>query len=413
MQILRSKRVWYANGFRPADVVLGEDGKIAEVLPYGTAEKALAERKLSAEKAATDHGKKCPASEAENADAVVVEDFKSMRLLPGFIDVHTHGAYGYDTNDADPEGLRMWMRRIPEEGVTALLPTTVTQFADILKKAVASVADVAESAYDGAEILGIHLEGPFFDMAYKGAQPPEAILPASVGLFQEFQEAARGWIKYISLAPEHDENYALTRYCAQHGVVVSMGHSGASLDQALLCVANGATSETHVCNGMSQLLHRMPGLVGAALRIRDIYGEMICDTQHVNRDVMNIYFNTKGRDYAMMVSDSLRCKHADPGQRFTLGGHPIHLDELGLARLEDNTIAGSTLRLNQGLKNLIETCEIPVDYAINACTINPARCLGVDDRKGRICAGYDADLVLLDDAYNVVQTYCRGKKMLN
>lgn len=387
MEIIRSKRVWYANGFRPADVVLGDDGKIQAISAYGTA------------------------AEKDDTKAQVT-DLGENRLLPGFIDVHTHGAYGFDTNDANPDGLRMWLKRIPEEGVTSLLPTTVTQFAPILKEAVKNVADVAESSYEGAEILGIHLEGPFFDMQYKGAQPPEAIVPPSVSLFQEFQEAARGWIKYISLAPEHDEGYQLTRYCAQHGVVVSMGHSSATLDEALLAVANGATSETHVCNGMSQMLHRMPGLVGAALRIRDIYGEMICDTQHVNKDVMNIYFNSKGRDHAMMISDSLRCKHADPGQKFTLGGHPIHLDEKGLARLEDNTIAGSTLRINEGLRNLIEVCEIPMDYAINACTINPARCLSVDDRKGKICAGYDADLVVLDRDYHVLQTYCRGKKML-
>ena len=132
------------------------------------------------------------------------QDYEDKRIVPGFIDVHTHGAYGFDTNDGEPEGLRNWMKRIPEEGVTSILPTTVTQMPDVLTKAVANVAAVVEEGYEGAEILGIHFEGPYLDMEYKGAQPPEAIAAATVEQFKEYQEAAKGLIKYITLAPEHD-----------------------------------------------------------------------------------------------------------------------------------------------------------------------------------------------------------------
>lgn len=395
---IRSRRVWIANGFRPAELWVNDAGKIEKVL---MGEQAFAES---------------AADTAANVSGVFYEaeltDYGNLRIVPGFIDVHTHGAYGYDTNDAEKEGLRMWMRRIPEEGVTGILPTTVTQMPDILKRAAASVAAVAEEGYEGAEILGIHFEGPYFDMAYKGAQPPEAIKEASVEEFKAFQEAAKGLIKYISLAPEHDPDLALTRYCSSHGVVVSVGHSNADFACALNAVANGATSETHVCNAMTPLKHREPGLVGAAMRIRDIYGEMICDTMHVSPEVVNIYFKTKGPDFVIMVSDSLRCKNADPDQVFTLGGHRVTLDENGLGRLEDGTIAGSTMRMNEGLRNLAETCMVPFDYALNACTINPARCLGVDDRKGKLCAGYDADIVVLEEDYSVRQTYCRGKAQM-
>ncbi len=378
--IIRSTRVWISGVFFPADVEI-EEGKISGIWPYGEKE----------------------------AD----RDYGDKRIVPGFIDVHTHGSYGFDTNDGEPEGLRDWMKRIPEEGVTGILPTTVTQMPDVLTKAVANVAAVIDEGYEGAEILGIHFEGPYLDMEYKGAQPPEAIAKATVEQFKEYQKAAKGWIRYITLAPEHDEDHALTRYCASHGVVVSMGHSAARYEEAVMGIANGAKSMTHVYNGMTPYHHRKPGLVGAAFRFRDIYGEVICDGCHSHLAALNNFFAAKGRDYSLMITDSLRAKHCPPGGTYQLGGHDIEIGEDGLARLKGTeTIAGSTLQMNRGLKILVEEAMVPFDAALNSCTINPARCLGVDDRKGRIAAGYDGDLVVLDDNYDVIQTYCRGKEML-
>ena len=228
-----------------------------------------------------------------------------------------------------------------------------------------------------------------------------------------YQEAAEGLIKYITMAPEHDRNFALTRHCRETGVVVSMGHSSATYEQAMLGIAYGATSMTHVYNGMTPYHHRKPGLVGAAFRVRDIYGEIICDGCHSHLAALNNYFQAKGRDYGIMVSDSLRAKHCTPGGSYQLGGHDIEIGEDGLARLKGtDTIAGSTLNMNKGLKILVEKALVPLDAAINSCTLNPARCLGVDDRKGKLVVGYDADIVVLEDNYDVVQTYCRGKKML-
>ena len=378
--IIQSKQVWIAGQFLAMQLEVN-DGKITDILPYGTKE----------------------------AD----EDYGEKRILPGFIDVHTHGAYGFDTNDAEPEGLRDWMKRIPEEGVTAILPTTVTQMPEVLTEALRNVAAVGKEGYEGAEILGVHFEGPYLDMENKGAQPPEAIAAAAVEQFKMYQEAAEGLIKYITMAPEHDRNFALTRHCRETGVVVSMGHSSATYEQAMLGIANGATSMTHVYNGMTPYHHRKPGLVGAAFRVRDIYGEIICDGCHSHLAALNNYFQAKGRDYGIMVSDSLRAKHCPPGGSYQLGGHDIEIGEDGLARLKGtDTIAGSTLNMNKGLKILVEKALVPLDAAINSCTLNPARCLGVDDRKGKLVVGYDADIVVLEDNYDVVQTYCRGKKML-
>lgn len=378
--ILQSRRVWIAGQFIPAQIAV-ENGKIVRIYGY------------------------------EELDADV--DYENLRLVPGFIDVHTHGAYGFDTNDGQPEGLRDWMKRIPEEGVTAILPTTVTQMPDVLTAAVANVARVVEEGYEGAEILGIHFEGPYLDMEYKGAQPPEAIAKATVEQFSMYQEAAKGLIKYITLAPELDEDFALTRHCKETGVVVSMGHSAATYEQSLMGIANGATSMTHVYNGMTPYHHRKQGLVNTAFRVREIYGEVICDGCHSDVNALNNYFTAKGRDFAIMVSDSLRAKHCPPGGNYSLGGHAIEIGEDGLARLKGtDTIAGSTLYMNRGLRILVEEAQVPFDAALNSCTANPARCLGVDNRKGHLRAGYDADIVVLDDRYQVVQTYCRGKAML-
>ena len=378
--VLQSRRVWLAGQFVPAQLEVA-DGKIVNVYPFGT----------------------------KTPDV----DYGNKRIVPGFIDVHTHGAYGFDTNDGEPEGLRDWMRRIPEEGVTSILPTTVTQMPEVLTKAVANVAKVVEEGYEGAEILGIHFEGPYLDMEYKGAQPPEAIAKPTVEQFKMYQEAAHGMIKYITMAPEHDPEFALTKYCSQNGVVVSMGHSSATYEQALMGIANGAMSMTHVYNGMTPYHHRKPGLVGTALRVRDIYGEIICDGCHSHLAALNNFFTAKGRDYSIMISDSLRAKHCPPGGNYELGGHPIEIGEDGLARLKGtDTIAGSTLNINKGLRILVEEAMVPFDAALNSCTINPARVLRVDDRKGKLTAGYDADIVVLEDDYTVAQTYCKGIAML-
>ncbi len=378
--VIQSTRIWIAGQFLAAQLV-AENGKITGVLPAGT--------------------------------RPVDQDYGDRRILPGFLDVHTHGAYGFDTNDARPEGLREWMRRIPEEGVTAILPTTVTQLPEVLTAALRNVATVVREGYEGAEILGVHFEGPYLDMEYKGAQPPEAIAEPSVEQFRKYQDAAEGLIRCITLAPEHDREYALIRYCRENGVVVSMGHSRATYEQALLAIANGAAGMTHVFNAMSGFHPRNPGLIGAALRMRDIYGEIICDGVHSVPSVLNSFFQAKERSLAVMVTDSLCVKHCPPGGVFFLGGHEIEVGEDGAARLAGtDTIAGSTLSMNRGLKILVEDALVPFDAAVNSCTLNPARYLGVDNRKGRIAAGCDADLVVLEDDYEVCQTFCRGKAML-
>jgi N-acetylglucosamine-6-phosphate deacetylase len=375
--IIQSSRVWFANLFSPAQLVI-EDGKIADILPYGT----------------------------RTPD----QDYGDRRIVPGFIDVHTHGAYGFDTNDGDEAGLRNWIKRLPaDEGVTSFQPTTITQSPQVLEGALKNVVRVIESSYEGAEVLGVHFEGPYLDQQYKGAQPTEYILDADLEQFKHYQEVAKGWIHYITLAPEHDKDYALTKWCTAHGVVVSMGHSAATYQQALFGVAAGARSMTHVFNGMTPFTHRELGLAGSALRFRDVYGEIICDGLHSKPEALNNFFTAKGPDYSVMISDSLRPKGLPIGD-YESGGMKIRVYPDGSAHLvPQGNLAGSTLRINQGLQILVEKALVPFATALNACTKNPAALLRVDDRKGKLMTGYDADIVVLEDDYEICQTYVRGR----
>lgn len=379
--IIQSKKVWLADQFVPAQIEI-TDGRITGVYPYGSGQ----------------------------AD----RDYGSERILPGFIDVHCHGAYGFDTNDAEEEGLRNWVRNIVGEGVTALLPTTITQSEQVLTAALKNVAKVVEDGYEGAEILGVHFEGPYLDMVYKGAQPEQYIVKPTVEQFKKYQDAANGLIRYITMATETDEDFALTRYCSEHGVVVSIGHSAATYEQAVMAFAHGARSMTHVYNGMTPFNHRANGLVGAAYRIRSMYGECICDGNHSTYAALNQFFREKGADHAILVTDALMAKGKPVGSRFLFGGNEIEIYPDGSAHLTSTGgLAGSTLRVNDGLRILIEEALVPVSAAINACTKNPAACLRIEDRKGAIQVGLDADLVVLDRDYNVLQTYCKGKGMLD
>ncbi len=375
--VIQSKRVWLAGQFTAAQLVLS-GSKIERILPYRT--------------------------------EPVNKDWGDLRILPGFLDIHAHGAYGFDTNDGEPEGLRHWAEKLPEEGVTAFLPTTMAQSPEVLRKALNNTASVAEEGVCGAEILGVHLEGPYLDPDYRGAQRADALAKPSLTEFKGYQAAAKGRIRYVTLAPEHDRGFSLTRYCAERNIAVGMGHSSASYEQAVMAAANGVTGMTHVYNGMSGFHHRTPGLAGAALRLRELYGEIICDGHHCHTAALNVFFHAKGACRGIMVSDSMRAKGCPPGGGYTLGGQPVEVDGQGLAKIAGtDTLAGSTLRLNEGLRILVEEAMVPFAAAVSSCTENPARFLGIDGRKGKLAAGYDADLAVLEDDYSVAGAYCLGK----
>ncbi|WP_067142850.1 N-acetylglucosamine-6-phosphate deacetylase [Oceanivirga salmonicida] len=374
--LIRSKRVWTANQFL-ACIIEVESKQIKRIMPY-------------------------------DENIKVDYDFGNNRVLPGFIDVHTHGAVGFDTNDANEQGLRTWTKYLPSEGVTAFCPTTVTQTEEVLTKASENVIKVRKEGYEGATILGINFEGPFLNVKHKGAQPEHCIVKPDIEKFNRFQKASDGLLLIITLAVEKDTDYEMTRELSKNGVIISVGHSAATYEETVMAFANGARLMTHTFNGMTGLHQRMAGQVGASMRVRDTFAEIICDGIHVKPEVLNVYFNSKGASHAVMVSDSISAKACGEGEYY-LGGERVFISPDGSVHRASGTLAGSTLRIIDALKISVVDALIPFDAAINACTLNPARLLRIDDRKGMIRANYDADIVIIDDSYNVLKTMVMGK----
>ena len=378
--IIQSKRVYIASSLIPAQVEI-KDGKITGIFKYG--------------------------------EKQVDKDYGDLRIVPGFYDVHTHGYLGYDTTAGGKDGLKKWLKDLPLEGVCGICPTTLTQAHDTLIEALKQVKQVKDENPEGAKILGIHFEGPFIDVTYKGAQPEPYIVKPSIEKFKQYQDVCENMIKIITMAPEHDEDFKLTKYCADTGVRVSIGHTSTSFDTAMLALANGARGFTHTYNGMTAFSHRENGAVGAAFRAHDTYAECICDGNHSTYASLNIFFRQKA-GYGVLISDSLMCKGYPVGSVFDFGGQDVEIYEDGSAHITTGKkqLAGSTLKINEGIKILVEKALVPFEDAIDAASINPMRYLGMDDHKGKISYGYDADIVVLNDDYSVVQTYCSGIEQL-
>jgi len=373
--IIQSSRVFINDEFLPKQIEI-IDSKITRILPYNS----------------------------EPVD----KDYGNNRIVPGFIDVHTHGYKGYDTNDATEDGLKKWLIDITSEGVCGLCPTTITQSKEVLTNAVKNVTNVYSKNPEGAEILGIHFEGPYISKEFKGAQPEEYIVKPNVEEFKEYQRNANGLIKIITIAPEEDDNYELIKYCVDNNVNVSLGHSAATYEEAQEAIKLGATCFTHTYNGMSRFNHRDNNLVGAALG-SDIFAECICDSHHSTINSLRIFFRCKGKN-GIMMSDGLMTKGLPVGTKMLFGGQEIEMRDDDTCRLTSTgNFAGSILRINNGLRILVEEVGVPFEIALSSCTSAPARYLKIDDHKGYIKENYDADIVVLDDAYNVLNTYCRGK----
>ncbi|MCA0970912.1 N-acetylglucosamine-6-phosphate deacetylase [Halobacillus litoralis] len=324
-------------------------------------------------------------------------------LLPGFIDVHIHGAAGHDVMDATTEALDGMTAKLPEEGTTSFLATTMTQSPENISKAVRNVG--AYEASGGAEVLGIHLEGPFISSGKAGAQPTAHILPPSVEMFETWQNESRDRIKLVTLAPETEGALDFIEKISRTGVVCSLGHSEASLETANAAADRGARHVTHLFNQMSGLHHREPGLVGAAFLNPSLMVEMIVDHIHVHPDAVRLAYQTIGSERTMLITDAMRAKCLADGA-YDLGGQDVTVKNQE-ARLEDGTLAGSILKLNEAVRKMRPLASWQELARITSG--NAARQLGVFDRKGSIEEGKDADLVLLDEDGSVVLTLCMGE----
>ena len=342
------------------------------------------------------------------AGAEEIELPENAVVLPGFIDEHIHGAGGSDAMDGNTKDLAIIAETVAKEGTTTFLATTMTQSKENILKAMRAVKEYREAAGEqGARIAGVHLEGPFIAAAHKGAQPLEYVAAPDAKTFDEYNAACGNAIKIITLAPETDGALDFIRHIVAQGTVVSIGHTGAKYAEVKAAMEAGATNVTHTYNAQSPLHHREIGVVGSALLLEDLYCELICDTIHVSVPAMQLLVKNKRADKLALITDAMRAKGLADGVS-ELGGQTVYV-KCGEARLADGTLAGSVLRMNRALQNMVEKVGVPFTQAVDYCTINPARTLKMENEAGSIAEGKRADFAVLNDKFDVLYTVRDGK----
>ena len=268
-----------------------------------------------------------------------------------------------------------------------------------------NIGEYINEKQEGVEILGIHLEGPFVSPKFAGAQPLEYIVKCDIDQFNSINEASLNTVKQVSYACE-ENGLNFTTHLVNNGIVASIGHSNSDYATVVKAADLGATSITHTYNAQKGLHHRDIGVVGAAMLDDRLSAELICDLIHVSPAAIKLLFKNKGKDNICLITDSIEAKYMPDGE-YSLGGQPVFVKD-NVARLENGTLAGSTLKLNEGVRNFMNTVNISLAEAVDCATINPARVLGIADRKGSIELGKDADLIVVDKDLNVYMTICRG-----
>lgn len=334
-------------------------------------------------------------------------DVSEYTVVPGFIDQHIHGAGGSDAMDGNVEALEVISDSIAKEGTVGFLATTMTQSVENITKAMCAVKEYrAMNKKTGAELLGVHLEGPFISPSYIGAQPLEYVIKPDIALFDDFNDASGNCVKLITMAPEVEGSEEFIKHVSSKGIVVSIGHSGAGFDDVSRAASYGASNITHTYNAQKGVHHREIGVVGSAMLIDEYNCEIICDKIHVSIPAIKLLIKNKPHDKITLITDAMRAKHMPDGIS-ELGGQKVYVKN-GEARLENGALAGSVLKMNVAVKNLIEN-GISFDDAIDFASINPAKNLGIDDMYGSIKVGKYANFAVLDKDFNVVMTIKKGE----
>ena len=329
-------------------------------------------------------------------------------VVPGLIDEHVHGAAGSDAMDGTMEDLGKIANALASEGTTAFLATTMTQSPENITKALKAVKAYRElSPESGAEILGVHLEGPFISKDFVGAQPIEYLAKPSVEVFKKYQDASGDCVRIVTLAPEVEGSTELIKYLVSQNIVASIGHTNATYVDVKKAVEVGATNLTHTYNAMKPLHHREVGTVGSGFLFDELNCECICDGIHVSGPAIQLLHKNKPADKMTLITDAMRAKHMPDGVS-ELGGQVVIVKN-GEARLENGTLAGSVLKMNNAVKNVMKFLNLPLEEVVKLASQNPAKNLGVFDQMGSIKEGKRADFVILDKDLNVVQTVRNGK----
>ena len=332
-------------------------------------------------------------------------DAKGRYVAPGLVDIHIHGYLGEDTSDGSVEGIRKMAEGIVKNGVTAWLPTTMTVSYDDLRRAFDAVRVLMDKKNNpkGAQIMGIHAEGPFINPSKKGAQAVEYIRPADAPFLIENSDV----IRIVTIAPEMPGALDCIREVTEKtSILVSMGHTAANYETAKAGIEAGVRHATHLFNAMTPLNHRDPGVVGASLADDSVSTELIADTFHISPDLFGLVAKVKG-DNLILITDCTRAGGLEDGE-YTLGGQPIFVKGIE-CRLADGTIAGSVLKLNNAIRNMRDHTSLPLEQIVRMASINAARCIGLDKTKGSLEAGKDADIILADENFAVSETIIAGE----
>ncbi|EEL32942.1 N-acetylglucosamine-6-phosphate deacetylase [Bacillus cereus Rock3-28] len=331
-----------------------------------------------------------------------VIDATGKIVIPGMIDVHIHGGYDIDAMDANSDGLVTLGKEMLKEGVTTYFPTTMTQAPEAIEAALSAAKEAKEK---GAHFEYIHLEGPYVSKKRAGAQPLEHIVPANIEQFKQWQEASGNLIKLVTYAPEEEGALEFEQYLAETGVVGTMGHTDA-IDAQLK--NRNITHATHLYNQMRGLHHREPGVVGHVLLNPDVMVEVITDGIHIHPDMVKLAYKLKGPKKVSVITDAMRAKGLEDGL-YELGGQPVHVKD-GSARLEDGTLAGSILKMDQAFRNVIEFTGCSIEDAVRMTSVNQAEEFGLNN-KGALAVGKDADFVVMTENLHVYDTVRLGIHM--
>lgn len=341
-------------------------------------------------------------------DSILKEgiDYSNYLLIPGLFDIHTHGANGYDFNSAKTkEEMQIILDFYVSHGVTSVLPTLLTDTDEVYFNKLEMIYELSKT---NPIIKGIHIEGPFLSKEFKGAQPESCLKPLDINLFNKYQEKAHGLIKYITISPELNNVEEFVKELVKEGVTVSLGHSGASFDQASNAINAGSTSFTHVMNAMAPIHQHKPSILAAAWYYDSCFNEVIMDGIHVHKEMVKLMYKIKGEDKIIGITDSLMAAGLPDGNYF-IGFTPIYVKNNDCKIVGSDVRAGSCLNAFQGFKNAKEFLGIDDYKASKIWSLNPSKLLKLDNKIGSIEIGKNADFIVLNKNYEIEEVYINGE----